>query len=73
MKEPTFSQTTLALLERLDKVIAEQAKPGCTSTENELMMEHVRSVLTGPTDQSLEPMFTEDVLKMAAIELIRAA
>lgn len=67
-KPRTLSPTTRELVKRLDIVIASLADPGNTLTENELMAEHVRSVLNGED----EPLFTEPVLKMAFTEMIYA-
>ena len=64
MSAPQLSAVTKELLTRLDIVIAEAAKPG--SNTNALMAEHVRTAVTPDG----EPMFTEDVLKLAVVELI---
>jgi len=67
-KTSRLSPTTAALVARLDKVIAAIPQPGSIE-ENELMAAHVRCVLTPEG----EPMFTEDVLKLAYVELLHSA
>lgn len=67
---PALSPTTRDLLARLDAVASSLADPACEQTENELMAQHVRNVLTAGDS---EPLFTEELLKMAAVELMHLA
>ncbi len=62
-----LSTSTKDLLQRLDTVASRLADPANNLTENELMAEHVRCVLNA----DMQPVFTADVLKLAAIELMR--
>lgn len=61
-----LSPTTKDLLERLDTVATCLADPAATQSENDLMAQHVRSVLNSDN----EPVFTEEVLKLAYVELV---
>ena len=68
MTQPApLSDSTKRLLERLQLIIEDTGNP--TLTPSELFALHVRSQLTPQN----APQFGEDQLKLAYVELIRAA
>lgn len=66
-----LSPTTRELVARLDAVIAANPQPGSVE-ENALMAQHVRAALRSADGASdSEPLFTEDILKMAFTEIVQ--